>query len=196
MQFSVAGETVQDIRLPEETAVLKSSPLPGYQVASQKCGICHSADYINLQPPNMSFAQWTAEMVKMQHAYGAPITDSDIKLLSVYLTASYGDAATLPGTAEEMPAPRLEAATRGGVDVDLVLARNNCLTCHALTQKVVGPAYHDVAIKYKNDPDAGVKVQESIRAGGSGKWGPVPMPAFPKLDAQELQALSEFVLKQ
>jgi hypothetical protein len=43
----------------------------------------------------MSFKQWTAEMVKMQHAYGAPIEDAEIKPLAVYLTATYGDAATV-----------------------------------------------------------------------------------------------------
>src|SRR5271170_7964251 len=91
-----AAESVHDIRLPAETAVLTASPLPGYAIATQKCGICHSADYINLQPPHMSLTQWTAEMVKMQHAYGAPIDDAEIKLLGVYLASAYGDASSVP----------------------------------------------------------------------------------------------------
>ena len=101
-----AAEAVHDIRLPTETAVLRPSPLAGYNIATQKCGICHSADYINLQPPKMSMTQWTAEMVKMQHSYGAPIDDAEVKLLGIYLAAVYGDASSIPaadltpGTAE------------------------------------------------------------------------------------------------
>lgn len=102
---SQAPGTVHEISLPKETAVFRPSPLPGYQVALQKCGICHSADYINLQPPGMTLAQWTNEMAKMQHAYGAPIDDSDIKLLGIYLTSAYGDASTVPPEATpQLPA--------------------------------------------------------------------------------------------
>jgi hypothetical protein len=90
-----ADQSVHDFKLPPETAVLRSSALPGYAIALQKCGICHSADYINQQPPHMSLTQWTGEMTKMQHSYGAPIDESEIKLLGIYLAATYGDAATV-----------------------------------------------------------------------------------------------------
>ena len=80
------------IALPGETAKLRESTLPGYTVASQKCLICHSVDYISYQPPGMTEAQWTAEMTKMQHLYGAPIDDQEIKLLATYLATMYGDA--------------------------------------------------------------------------------------------------------
>lgn len=81
----------KSIELPEETARLIQSPHPGYQVALQKCSICHSADYINLQPPAMNLKQWTAEVVKMQHTYGAPITDGEAKLIGEYLATTYGN---------------------------------------------------------------------------------------------------------
>ena len=84
-----------DRALPPETAALKTSALPGYEIAAKKCQLCHSADYISLQPPGMSLDQWSAEMVKMRRAYGAPIDDDDIKLLAVYLTTEYGDASTV-----------------------------------------------------------------------------------------------------
>ena len=84
--------TPKTITLPGETAKLRESSLPGYTVASQKCLICHSVDYINYQPPGMTEAQWTAEMVKMQHLYGAPIDEQEIKLLAAYLATMYGDA--------------------------------------------------------------------------------------------------------
>ena len=109
-----AGEAPHAIALPPETAVLTASPLPGYKIAVEKCGICHSADYINLQPPQMSLAQWTAEMVKMQHAYGAPIDDAEIKLLGIYLASAYGDASTVTAAdrALALPAPTADAAAR------------------------------------------------------------------------------------
>ncbi len=84
-----------DVVLPPETSVLRTSSLPGYAVAAQKCGICHSADYVDYQPPGMTKAQWTAEMTKMQKAYGAPISDDEVKLLGIYLAATYGDAKTV-----------------------------------------------------------------------------------------------------
>jgi mono/diheme cytochrome c family protein len=86
----------QSIELPPETAELRPAPAPGYRIALDKCGICHSADYIALQPPGMSFAQWSAELQKMKRAYGAPLDDDDIKLVAAYLAAEYGDASTVP----------------------------------------------------------------------------------------------------
>lgn len=80
------------IKLPPETARLKPSTLPGYQAAVQKCGICHSADYINLQPPAMTQPQWTAEVRKMQHAYAAPLTDKEVADIGEYLAVAYGNA--------------------------------------------------------------------------------------------------------
>lgn len=54
--------------------------------------------------------------------------------------------------------------------------KSGCLACHTPDKKVVGPAYQDVAKKYAGQKDAEAKVIESITKGGSGKWGPVPMP--------------------
>lgn len=69
--------------------------------------------------------------------------------------------------------------------------KNACLACHAVDKKMVGPAYQDVAKKYAGQKDAEAALASSIKAGGSGKWGPVPMPARAALgdaDAQKLAA--------
>ena len=92
---AVGWASAADIQLPPETAQLKPSELPGFVVAAQKCALCHSADYILYQPPAMTKAQWTAEMAKMQHTYGAPISDVEVKLLGIYLAVTYGDAGTV-----------------------------------------------------------------------------------------------------
>lgn len=200
--MATVGASTKDIQLPAETAVLKPSPLAGYVVATQKCAICHSADYISFQPPAMTKAQWTSEMTKMQHTYGAPIDANEITLLGIYLAATYGDAATV--TAEDRalalpvatPVAASSSPSAEAVDVHALLDANGCLACHALDHKVVGPSYHDVATKYKGDPGAASKVEDSIRNGGSGKWGTVPMPDFTSLTDAQLKALAQFVLAQ
>ena len=93
MAPSAAPRTIQ---LPPETAPLRPSAMPGFELATQKCAVCHSADYIAYQPPHMSQAQWTAEVAKMQGTYGAQITATDIKLIGTYLAATYGDASSVP----------------------------------------------------------------------------------------------------
>ena len=87
------------------------------------------------------------------------------------------------------------AATTLPALASLELAQKNaCTACHAVDRKIVGPAYQDVAKKYGSQMDAVALVAESIRKGGSGKWGPVPMPAQPALDDAELKALATWVL--
>lgn len=205
----------KDIQLLPETVKLKPSNLAGYVVAQQKCSICHSADYVAYQPPGMNQKQWTAEMKKMQHTYGAPIDDHEIRLLGIYLASTYGDAtgisaadlaltaaptATVAAPAAESPngsvAPATAPGGAGTIDVQALLTSNACLSCHALNQKILGPSYHDVAAKYKDDPNALTKLQASIQAGGAGKWGQVPMPPFPQLTEVQSKALAEFVMKQ
>ena len=193
------------IELPPVTAKLRASKLPGYAVATQKCAICHSADYVNYQPPGMNQAQWTAEMSKMQHAYGAPISDTDVAQIGAYLAVAYGSAhaddaaivtaSSTPAVAPTASAPAV-ATVSAAIDVQPLLAANACLSCHALTQKIIGPAYHDVAEKYKSDPQALVKLGASIRGGSVGKWGPAPMPAFAGLSEAQVKALATYVLAQ
>lgn len=63
----------------------------------------------------------------------------------------------------------------GQVHADEALAKaKNCMSCHAVDKKLVGPSYKDVAAKYKAADAA--KLVEKVKKGGSGVWGPVPMP--------------------
>ena len=182
----------KSIALPEETAKFKESVHPGYLIAQQKCSICHSADYINLQPPGMNLKQWTAEVTKMKHAYGAPITDDDIKIIGEYLATTYGSeqlAAITPPVATTTP-------VANAISVKTLLANNACLGCHAMTQKIVEPAFHDVAERYRKNPKALETVMTNIKAGGANKWSAVPMPPFPALTDAELKVLAQFVLSQ
>jgi hypothetical protein len=64
-------------------------PGPGVATAQQYCTICHSSAYVAIQPA-MTAAQWSAEVTKMQHAYGAPIPDAAAAIIVRYLAAEYG----------------------------------------------------------------------------------------------------------
>lgn len=80
-------------------------------------------------------------------------------------------------------------------NADLAKAKN-CLACHAVDKKLVGPSYKDVAAKYANDKDAVAKLSKKVREGGVGVWGQVPMPANPQVNEQEAQTLVKWVLSQ
>ncbi len=73
--------------------------------------------------------------------------------------------------------------------------KNDCLGCHAVAVKLVGPAFKDVAAKYADQSDAAERLAESVRNGSVGKWGDLPMPAHPKLSAADAKKLAEWVLK-
>lgn len=72
------------------------------------------------------------------------------------------------------------AAAQSGEDL---MKKHGCTACHQIDKKVVGPAYQDVAAKYKGDPKAATTLFESVKKGSTGKWGPVPMPPQPAPDA-------------
>jgi cytochrome c len=73
---------------------------------------------------------------------------------------------------------------------------NNCLSCHSVEEKIIGPAFKDVAAKYKGQKDAPAKLANKVRKGGSGVWGPVKMPANPKVSDKDLKAIIAWVLAQ
>jgi cytochrome c len=72
----------------------------------------------------------------------------------------------------------------------------NCMACHAIDKKVLGPAYKDVAAKYANDKSAADKLVVKVMKGGGGVWGPVPMPANPQVNEAEAKKLVAWVLSQ
>jgi cytochrome c len=72
--------------------------------------------------------------------------------------------------------------------------KKNCLACHTLDKKIVGPSYKDVAAKYKGQAGIEAKLAEKILKGGAGAWGPVPMPANPQVSADEAKQLAKWVM--
>ena len=86
-------------------------------------------------------------------------------------------------------------STSAFAQADLAKAKN-CLACHAVSNKLVGPAYKDVAAKYAGQKGAEDKLVQKVMKGGSGVWGPVPMPANPQVSEAEARSLVKWVLSQ
>ena len=85
------------------------------------------------------------------------------------------------------------AAGPAFADADLA-QKKNCMACHAIDKKLVGPAYKDVAAKYAGQKDAVDKLAVKVLKGGSGVWGPVPMPANPQVTEAEARQLVQWVM--
>jgi cytochrome c len=82
-------------------------------------------------------------------------------------------------------------------DAQALAQKSGCLACHSVDKKVLGPAYKDVAAKYKGQKDAEAKLIEKVKKGGSGVWGPIPMPAnSPQVKDDDIKTIVEWVLKQ
>ena len=78
---------------------------------------------------------------------------------------------------------------------DQALAQTkNCLSCHSIDKKIVGPAYKDVAKKYAGQKDAADKLASKIMKGGAGVWGVVPMPVNSQVKEAEAKKLAAWVL--
>ena len=87
----------------------------------------------------------------------------------------------------------LAVAAPALADQALATAKN-CMACHAVEKKLVGPSYKDVANKYAGQGDAVNKLAAKIVNGGSGVWGPIPMPANNQVSEAEAQKLATWIL--
>jgi len=87
------------------------------------------------------------------------------------------------------------AAISGPALADEALAKaKNCMACHAVDKKLVGPAYKDIAKKYAGDAKAVDMLATKIQKGGAGVWGQIPMPANPQVSDAEAKKLATWVL--
>lgn len=98
----------------------------------------------------------------------------------IVLTATLGALAVL-------------ASTSAMANEDLA-KKKNCLACHTVDKKVVGPAYKEVAAKYKGDKTAADKLTAKVLKGGSGVWGTVAMPANTQVNEAEAKQLVTWIL--
>ena len=78
--------------------------------------------------------------------------------------------------------------------VEALMKSYDCMNCHGIDKRVVGPAFNEVAAKYKGDNGAEAKLVEKVRNGGAKVWGPVPMPANPKVSDADLKTIVAYIL--
>ena len=179
------GAEIVTITLPPETGTFKDAP--GVALVNAQCLTCHSVEYVRMQPP-LSLKAWTAEVVKMQQKYGAPIPTNAIPGIAYYMAVNYGTGAPV-----QAPAP-VQAGPTNEMSVVKLAAIYGCLSCHQQNVKVVGPDYKDVRAKYLHDPDAIAKIMAQIQHGGTGKWGTAVMPPFTAVSDADARRLAEWIM--
>lgn len=79
-------------------------------------------------------------------------------------------------------------------DAKAIAAKSGCLACHGIASKIVGPGYTEIAAKYKGDKDALTKLTAKVKAGGSGAWGPIPMPPQAAISDEDLKVVLQWIL--
>ncbi|MDA1118478.1 MAG: c-type cytochrome [Proteobacteria bacterium] len=87
-------------------------------------------------------------------------------------------------------------ALAGPARADEALAKkHNCLACHTVDKKSVGPSYKDIAKKYKGEVGVEAKLADKVKKGGQGVWGPVPMPPNASVPDADIKKLIDWLLK-
>lgn len=86
------------------------------------------------------------------------------------------------------------AAPAHAQNADELLKKHGCTACHQVDKKVVGPAYNDVAAKYKGDAKAATMLVDKVKKGGVGNWGQVPMPPNPNVSDADAKAMVTHIL--
>jgi cytochrome c551/c552/cytochrome c5 len=111
--------------------------------------------------------------------------------------SSTAPAAGSASAAGATAAPSATAKASGPLDLaaaQAMMQKDGCGACHAVDKKIVGPAFQDVAAKYKGDAGALAKLTQKVKAGGVGVWGPVPMPPNSWVADGDIQALVTWIL--
>ena len=146
----------------------------------------------------------------------ADLADVEVERAVVYMANHSGAAFKEPpspppaeGPLPAAPAPvapaasqapvAAAAAAKAGTPLDMksglaMMQKYGCAACHAIDKKVVGPAYEDVAAKYRNDKSAEAKLVQKVKSGGSGVWGQVPMPPNSAVPDADIEALVAWIL--
>jgi cytochrome c len=111
-----------------------------------------------------------------------------------YLTACALAVSLGLGGCDQKPATEASNATQVAEVPQTLLAKYDCLKCHLIETRMVGPAFRDVALKYHDDPAANDHIVEVIKRGSKGVWGDVPMPPHPQIPEPDARRLAVWVM--
>jgi len=126
----------------------------------------------------------------------APVAAPAVASASPIASAAAATPAA-PAAATAAAVAPVAAATAGPLDMksaEALMQKDGCAACHGVDKKIVGPAYQEVAAKYRNDKDALAKLTQKVKAGGSGVWGAVPMPPNAQVPEADIKALVSWIL--
>lgn len=85
-------------------------------------------------------------------------------------------------------------AAGGPTDAQALAQKNGCMACHGVGNKIVGPAFKDVAAKYQGNKEAEAQLIKKVKNGGSGVWGSIPMPPHPEMNNKDIKTLIRWIL--
>lgn len=94
--------------------------------------------------------------------------------------------------ADAAAAPAQSEAYKKGL---ALVAKNDCLTCHMVEEKNVGPSYREIAAHYEPTPENIALLAEKIRKGGSGVWGTVPMTPHPQVSQEDAETMVQYIFE-
>lgn len=99
--------------------------------------------------------------------------------------------AQTPGEANGSPPAQQQP---GQSEAEQLISGSDCSSCHAADQKVVGPSYNDIAMRYKGQPGAVDQLVAKVKQGGAGNWGTIAMPPHPSLTDEQLKVIVQWIL--
>ncbi|HEX8010280.1 MAG TPA: c-type cytochrome [Casimicrobiaceae bacterium] len=154
--------------------------------------------------PDLADVEVQRGVVYMANRSGASFKEPPAAPAPAALAAAPAPAPPAPAPAAAPPprpaaAPAAAGAPEPGAPLDMAAAqalmqKDGCAACHAVDKKIVGPAYQDVAAKYKGDKDAPAKLVQKVKSGGAGVWGQVPMPPNSAAPDDDVKALVAWIL--
>ncbi len=85
-------------------------------------------------------------------------------------------------------------ATQNVIANEALAKSSNCLACHSVDNKIIGPAFKDIAAKYKGDDGAVAALTSTVKSGGAGVWGDMPMPPNAAVSDADIETLVNWIL--
>ena len=186
--------------------------------SSMNCDGCHGGGALGWVGPSLVDGRWhyggADEEIfhsifygrpKGMPAYGGVLGSEGVWMIVTYLksqpvpnvvpTTSYEDLATNATSEANVPTPlvALQPALPA-TSVEGMLAKYDCVACHAVEKKVVGPAFKDVAAKYRAQTGAAAYLAVQVKNGGAGVWGMIPMPPHSDVPNTDLDAIIAWIL--
>lgn len=147
-----------------------------------------------VEAPVVAAAPVSAVPAPVLRAEAKPVASQPIAAPVVVQKSATPSVVTKPVAPVAPAAPKVVVAAISDADGIALAKKRNCFACHMIDKKVVGPAWKDVAAKYRGDAGAQARIEAKIGKGGGGAWGGMAMPPQPQVTAEERARLARFIL--